>query len=68
MAHPMEESSQFIRPALDRLLTAVALDDDRLVEKQSAALLVVAPHASALREGGGSAEKNAERLQRLLNQ
>ena len=61
-------SRKRVHVPLKQVLAGVALDDDRLVEQQLAALGVVTPDAPALREGGGSAEQRAQHLQRLSTQ
>ena len=65
--HPVEEVPQRRHLLFDRWLARIALDDDRLVEQELAALGVVAPDASALREGGRPAEERAQDVQRLLD-
>ena len=62
-AHPVQERLQLSGSAFDRLLAGIALDDDRLVEKQLAALGIIPPDAFALGEGGRPAEQRAECLE-----
>jgi hypothetical protein len=52
---------------VQRFLGRVALDDDRLIEQQLAALGAVPPDALALGEGRRSAEALPEDLQRLAD-
>jgi hypothetical protein len=66
-AHAAEEFTEGFDVPLQQGLAGIALDDDRLVEQQPAALGVVTPDATALREGSGSAEQRAQHFQRLLD-
>ena len=66
-AHAVEKFTQFDHLVFNDMLARVALDDNRLIKQELAALGVVTPYSPALRKGGRPAEQSAKHIQRFLD-